>query len=81
MNSDKSIQKLVKRFMKRKPFKQVKTMEEADIFLIFRPDEIQKFIIKLKKDNKTIYPPLGYKIFYFKSTNPRDASLASFLGL
>ena len=52
-------------------------MEEADIFLIFRPDEIQKFIIKLKKDNKTIDPPLGYKIFYFKSTNPRDASLAS----
>ena len=75
--NDKSIQKIVKRFMRRRPFKQVKTIEEADLFLIFTPDEIEKFTIKLKKDKETYNPPTNHKIFYFKSTNPRDASLTS----
>ena len=75
--NDKSIHKIVKRFMKRRPFKQVKTIEEADSFLIFHPDEIEKFTIKLKKDKEIYNPPPNYKIFYFKSTNPRDASLTS----
>ena len=66
--NDKSIHEIVKRFMKRRPFKQVKTIEEADSFLIFHPDEIEKFTIKLKKDKEIYNPPPNYKIFYFKST-------------
>ena len=54
--NDKSIQKIVKRFMRRRPFKQVKTIEEADLFLIFTPDEIEKITIKLKKRQRNIQP-------------------------
>ena len=75
--NDKSIQKIVKRFIRRRPFKQVKTIEEADLFLIFTPDEIEKITIKLKKDKETYNPPTNHKIFLFKSTNPRDANLTS----
>ena len=77
--NDKSIHKILKRFIKRRPFKQVKTKEEADLFLIFTPDEIEKFTIKLKKDKDVsgITSLPNHKIFYFKSTNPRDASLTS----
>ena len=75
--NDKSMQKIVKRFIKRRPFKQVKTSEEADLFLIFTPDEIEKFTIKLKKDKETYNPPTNHKIFYFQSTNPRDTNFTS----
>ena len=63
--------------MKRRPFKQVKTLEESDLFLIFTPDEIEQFTIKLKKDEESFYLPPDHKIFYFKNTNPRDASLTT----
>ena len=40
--SNRKIEKKIKNFMRGKPFKQVKTIEEADLFLIFNPGEIER---------------------------------------
>ena len=77
--SNRKIEKKIKNFMRRKPFKQVKTIEEADLFLIFNAGEIERITLKLKKDKDVsgITSLPNIKIFYFKSTNPRDTNLTT----
>ena len=78
--SDKMINKTVKRFMNKRPFKQVNSFEEADLLLIFEPNNLKRFGVTMKKDydvDRVNSLPNNFKIYYFKSTNPRDNKLSS----
>ena len=78
--SDKMINKTVKRFMNKRPFKQVNSFEEADLLLIFEPNNLKKFGVMIKKDydvDRVNSLHNNFKIYYFKSTNPRDNKLSS----
>ena len=73
--NDKMINKFIKRFIKRRPFKQVKTIGEADLILTFDPNNTERVGLITKEEydfNNTTPLPSDYRIFYFKSTNPKD---------
>ena len=73
--SDKKINKAVKRFMDKRPFKLVGSFEEADVLLVFDRNNLQRFNVIMKEDHSVDLLnslPANFKIIYFKSTNPRD---------
>ena len=77
--ADKTIEKAVKRFLKRRPFKLVATYDEATVMLVFNRNDLKKFKI-LYKNNFHEHPfniPEGVEVRYLKSTNPRDKQNAT----
>ena len=73
--SDKKINKAVKQFMDKRPFKLVGSLEEADILVIFNRNDLQKFNVIMKSDHSEAMVnmlPANFKTYYFKSVNPRD---------
>ena len=73
--SDKRISKAVKRFMDKRPFKVVKSFEEADVLLVFDRNDLQKIHVMMKSDHSEEFInslTSNFKIVYFKSTNPHD---------
>ena len=73
--ADKTIEKAVKRFIKRRPFKLVTTYDEATAMMVFKRNDLKKFIV-LYKDNfhEHLFNniPEDVEVRYLKSTNPRD---------
>ena len=78
--ADKTIEKAVKRFLKRRPFKLVAAYDEATVMLVFNRNNLKKFSV-LYKDNFHERPfnniPEGVEVRYLKSTNPRDKQNAT----
>ena len=75
--ADKTIEKLVKTFLKGRPFKLVATYDEATAIMVFKRNDLKKFRVAFKDNfheqlfniNNT---PEDLEVRYLKSTNPRD---------
>ena len=80
--ADKTIEKLIKKFLKRRPFKLVATYDEATAIMVFKRNDLKKFRVVFK-DNfheqlSNINNFLEYfEVRYLKSTNPRDKQNAT----
>ena len=73
--TDKAIEKTIKRFIKRRPFKLVTTYDEATGMMVFERNDLKNFRV-LYKDHfhEHLFNniPEGYEVRYLKSTNPHD---------
>ena len=73
--SDKRINKIVKRFMDKRPFKLVDSFKEANVLLFFDRNNLQRFNVMSKEDYIEEFLtslPANFKIYYLKSSNPHD---------
>ena len=78
--SDKRINKIVKRFMDKRPFKLVESFKEANVLLVFDRNNLQRFNVMCKEDYNEEFLtslPANFKIYYLKSSNPRDTKHTS----
>ena len=78
--SEKRINKAIKQFMSKRPFKPVESFVEADVLLVFDRNDLRKFHVIMKSDHSEEFInslTSNFKILYFKSTNPRDNRLTS----
>ena len=70
--SDKRINKIVKRFMEKRPFKLVESFKEANVLLVFDRNNLQRFNVMCKEDYNEEFLtslPANFKIYYLKSSN------------
>ena len=77
---DKTIEKLVKKFLKGRPFKVVPTYDEATVMMVFKRNDLKKFRVVFKDnfhDQLFNNIPEDLEIRYLKSTNPRDKQNAT----
>ena len=78
--ADKTIEKAVKQFIKRRPFKLVATYDEATAMMVFKRNDVKRVGV-LSKDNFHEHfannIPEDVVVRYLKSTNPRDKGNAT----
>ena len=73
--ADKTIEKTVKRFIKRRPFKLVTTYDEATAMMVFDRNDLKIFRVLYKNNfHEHLFNniPEDVEERYLKSTNPRD---------
>ena len=72
---DKTIEKLVKKILKGRPFKLVAMYNEATAMMVFKRSDFKKFRVVFKdnfRDQLFNNIPEDFEVRYLKSTNPRD---------
>ena len=73
--ADKTIEKAVKQFIKRRPFKLVATYDEATAMMVFKRNNLKRFSVSCKDNFHEHFSnniPEDVEVRYLKSTNPRD---------
>ena len=77
---DKTIEKLVKKFLKGRPFKVVATYDEATAMMVFKRNDLKKFRVAFKDNfHEQLFNniPEDVEVRYLKSTNTRDIQNAT----
>ena len=78
--ADKTIEKLIKQFIKRRPYKLVPTYDEATAIMVFNRNDLKKFRLAFKDNFHEHFfnnIPEDLEVRYLKSTNPRDKQNAT----
>ena len=75
--ADKTLEKAVKQFIKKRPYKLVATYDEATAVMVFKRNNLKNFRVTFKDNfHERLFNinniPEDIEVRYLKSTNPRD---------